>query len=373
MNHQEDKNNIITLSGNSIDVGLYAKFLGKTFAATRFKKLGKLGGGSSRAEDLETKEIVAIKLAKISESDKRDGVPVTALRELTILQTLRHKNVVSVLGVAVGVPTIDNIYMVLEYVEHDLANLLDFAHASFTASEVKCLMKQLFQGLAYIHDRGIIHRDIKMANLLLSSRGILKIADFGLARDYTNHGRALTPGVVTIWYRSPELLFGEKHYTSAIDIWSSGCIMGELILRKPLVPGKTEISQMNCIVDLLGPPTDKIWPGFRKLPYSKSFKFNGMKFNQLDRVFSGQRKDLVDMINDLLTYDPTKRITALKALEHHYFKQHPLAVDPVLLPTFPNVSNSDNSEIDQHRKKKVKTEKYSFEIDEKEALSVYKN
>jgi cyclin-dependent kinase 10 len=109
-----------------------------------------------------------------------------------------------------------------------------------------------------------------MSNLLLTSHGLLKIADFGLARTLSLPGKPMTPNVVTLWYRAPEVLFGEVNYTTAVDLWSAGCIMGELMQHRALLPGNTEQAQLDLIIKLLGTPTEEIWPGFRHLPAAKS-------------------------------------------------------------------------------------------------------
>ncbi|KAK9361986.1 kinase-like domain-containing protein [Lipomyces starkeyi] len=381
---------LMTITNKSINVSLYKGFLGSSISVNQFDKLNRLGEGTygvvHRAKDRRTNEIVALKAVRIFANEKRDGIPNTALREISLLKSLRHQNVIRVLEVAVGETQLDEVYMVMEYAEHDLADLIDYSQARFSVSEVKCLMKQLLEGLEYIHKRGIIHRDIKMSNLLLTARGILKIADFGLARSHTD--RPMTPGVVTIWYRSPELLFGTKNYTSAVDLWSAGCIMGELACRKPLLPGESEKQQIDLIVDLLGAPNERIWPGFRTLPLARSFRLHDLRPNTLDRVLRGQSRATIELVNNLLTYDPDKRITAKEALQHEYFGERPKALDPGLLPTFPeyrgfsNTSNrhgsnrqedkSDDSETEPcnlvHGDKRKPKGTYAFEIDENELL-----
>lgn len=164
-------------------------------------------------------------------------------------------------------------------------------------------MLQLLKGLEYCHSHSIIHRDLKMSNLLLTSKGLLKIgkqsndtsstehstpfffifmyiyiADFGLARTLSLPGKPMTPNVVTLWYRAPEVLFGDNNYTTAIDLWSAGCIMGELMQHKPLLPGNTEQAELDLIVKLLGSPNDTIWPGFSKLPSAKLLVLPDQRF-----------------------------------------------------------------------------------------------
>ncbi|KAH9596528.1 Cyclin-dependent kinase 10, variant 2 [Schistosoma haematobium] len=147
----------------------------------------------------------------------------------------------------------------MEYCEQDMASLLDNMPNPFTESQVKCIMLQIFKGLRYLHENFIIHRDLKVSNLLMNDKGLVKIADFGLSRPTHSHN-PMTPCVVTLWYRAPEILLGDKNQTKAVDIWSAGCIMGELLLHKPLLPGKTEVHQLELIIDLLGTPNDQIWP-----------------------------------------------------------------------------------------------------------------
>ena len=132
-------------------------------------------------------------------------------------------------------------YQLIHYYQYDRLPRLNFI------GEVKTLMLQLLRGVHHLHDNWILHRDLKTSNLLLSHKGILKIGDFGLARDYGSPLKPYTPIVVTLWYRSPELLLGEKLYSTAVDMWSVGCIFGELLLHKPLFQGKSEIDQLNKI------------------------------------------------------------------------------------------------------------------------------
>jgi cyclin-dependent kinase 10 len=145
-------------------------------------------------------------------------------------------------------------------------------------------MKQLFTGIQYCHEQGVIHRDLKLSNLLLTAKGILKIADFGLARSMPSNHNTMTPRVVTLWYRAPELLFGAKEYTFAIDMWSSGCILAEFIRHFPLLPGSTEAEQIVRICGLLGAPHERIWPSFKDLPLAKTMSFANSEYIQLSMV-----------------------------------------------------------------------------------------
>lgn len=195
-----------------------------------------------RARDKRTNEFVALKRLKMEK--EKEGFPITSLREVSTLLKAHHKNVVAIREVVVG-HNMDKIYMVMEFVEHDLKALMERMPNPFLIGEVKTLMKQLLSAVQYLHDNWIIHRDLKTSNLLLSHKGILKVGDFGLAREYGSPLRPYTPVVVTLWYRAPELLLGVKEYSTMIDIWSVGCIFAEFLTLKPLFPGKSEIELIN--------------------------------------------------------------------------------------------------------------------------------
>ncbi|CAO3638023.1 unnamed protein product [Mucor hiemalis] len=267
-----------------------------------------------------------------------DGMPVSSLREISILKRMKHQNIVNVTDVAVG-PRLESIFLVMEYCEQDLGSLLDMVSTPYTPSEIKCLMLQLLKGLEYCHSHSIIHRDLKMSNLLLTSSGLLKIADFGLARTLSLPLKPMTPNVVTLWYRAPEVLFGDTFYTTAIDLWSAGCIMGELMQHKPLMPGNTEQAQLDLIVKLLGSPNESIWPGFTKLPSAKALVLPTQNYNSIKEVFPRYSDHTLGMLAGLLTYNSKTRLNVKQALAHPYFQESPRAQDPSLLPTYPEVRN----------------------------------
>ncbi|XP_044494052.1 cyclin-dependent kinase G-2-like isoform X2 [Mangifera indica] len=233
----------------------------------QFERLNKIDEGTYgvvyRAKDKKTGEIVALKKVKMEK--EREGFPLTSLREINVLLSFHHSSVVDVKEVVVG-SNLDSIFMVMEYMEHDLKGLMEAMKQPFSQSEVKCLMLQLLEGVKSLHDNWVLHRDLKTSNLLLNNRGELKICDFGLARQYGSPLKPYTHLVVTLWYRAPELLLGAKQYSTAIDMWSLGCIMAELLSKEPLFNGKTEFDQLDKIFRILGTPNEKIWPGFSKLP-----------------------------------------------------------------------------------------------------------
>lgn len=286
-----------------------------------------------RAKDKKTDEIVALKRLKMEK--EKEGFPITSLREINTLLKAQHMNIVTVREIVVG-SNIDKIYLVMDYVEHDLKSLMETMKQPFLVGEVKTLLKQLLNGVEHLHDNWIIHRDLKTSNLLLSHKGILKIGDFGLAREYGSPLKQYTPIVVTLWYRAPELLLGCKEYATAIDMWSVGCIFAEFLLMKALWPGKSEIDELNRIFKDLGTPNEKIWPGVGELPGMKKCTFTDYPYNTIRQKFGSYFTDIgFDLLNRFLTYNPEKRITADEALVHSYFKESPLPVDPSMFPTWP--------------------------------------
>ncbi|KAL1923530.1 uncharacterized protein VTP21DRAFT_8510 [Calcarisporiella thermophila] len=341
-------------------------FYGQCQPVHRYEKLNQIGEGTYgvvyRARDRQTNEIVALK--RIRMQNDNDGMPVSSIREISLLQKLKHPNVVSVLDIAVG-KELDQVFMVMEYCEQDLSTLMDTVEKPFQPSEIKCLVRQLLEGLKFIHENYVIHRDLKMSNLLLNSRGILKIADFGLARVYDNKPRPMTPRVVTLWYRPPELLLGEENYTTAVDMWSVGCIFAEFLQGKPVLPGKTEQQQLELIVNLLGAPNEKIWPGMHKLPLAKSISFPNSKDNNLLIRFPNATSETIKFLNALLCYDPKRRLKVWEALKHGYFSEYPRAKEAALLPTYPEIRNKQ----DHIQRKKEEYRKRAREADKNAALN----
>ncbi|KRZ03107.1 Cyclin-dependent kinase 11B, partial [Trichinella zimbabwensis] len=292
-----------------------------------------------RAMEKRTGDIVALKRLKMEK--EREGFPITSLREVNMLMKVgKHPNVVNVLEVVVG-SSMDKIYLVMEYVEHDMKSLMETMKQPFLVGEVKTLTRQLLNGLYHLHDNWILHRDLKTSNLLLNHMGILKIGDFGLSREYGSPLRSYTPVVVTLWYRAPELLLGIKEYSTSIDVWSVGCIFGEFLTLKPLFAGKSEIEQMNKIFKMLGSPNETIWPGYSSLPGVKRLTFAEYPFSSLRKHFGATLSDKgFDLMNKLLTYDPKARISAFDAMAHEWFKEEPRPIHPSQFPTWPAKSQN---------------------------------
>lgn len=314
--------------------------LGRCRMVTEFEKLNRIGEGTYgivyRARDTKRNEIVAMK--KMRMEREKDGVPISGLREINILLNLSHENIVNLKDVVVG-KSLESIFLVMEYCEQDLASLLDNMQSPFSESQVKCIILQLCSGLNYLHRNFIVHRDLKVSNLLLTDKGCLKIADFGLARKYGLPVKPMTPKVVTLWYRAPELLLQSKIQTTAIDMWAAGCILGELLLHKPLLPGRSEIHQIELIIDLLGTPNDSIWPGYSELPVLENFTLKHQPYNNIKHIFPWLSSSGIRLLNLLFMYDPKKRISAEDCLQSAYFKEPPLPCEPQLMPSFPQHRN----------------------------------
>ncbi|KAK8403555.1 hypothetical protein O3P69_000542 [Scylla paramamosain] len=332
------------LTGKPIEIPEKHLF-GKCRFVGEFEKLNRIGEGTYgvvyRARDTKSNEIVALK--KMRMEKEKDGMPISGLREIMLLQACNHPNIVCLKEVVVG-RSLESIFLVMEYCEQDLASLLDNMQKPFLETHVKCIMMQVFKGLAYLHKKEIVHRDVKVSNLLLTNMGTIKIADFGLARELGHPMSPMTPQVVTLWYRAPELLFQTKTQTSGVDMWAAGCILGELLLHKPLLPGKSEIDQINLIIDLLGTPNDNIWPEFSQLPAIENFTLKSQPYNNLKTRFPGLSPSGQRLLNFLFMYDPKCRATAAECLESSYFKEHPLPCDPRMMPTFPQHRNLKQSQ-----------------------------
>ncbi|KAJ3129875.1 hypothetical protein HK100_008365 [Physocladia obscura] len=311
-----------------------------------YEKLNRIEEGSYgivyRARDKQTGEIVALKKLKLE--NEKNGFPVTTLREIYTLLLAKHPNIVDVREIVVT-PSYSGVFIVMEFVEHDLKSLMDSMRTPFLQSEIKTLMLQLISACECLHNKWIVHRDLKTSNLLMNNRGMMKVADFGLARRFGDPLGNMTQLVVTLWYRAPELLLGEKKYTTAIDMWSVGCIFAELVNKEPLAPGKGEIDQLDKIFKLLGTPTEQVWPGFLRLPVPKSFNFRHQPFNNLKLRFPSLTANGIDLMSCLLTYDPKQRITAAEALKHPYFNESPPPKDPAMFPTFPSKNAGDKRRI----------------------------
>jgi CTD kinase subunit alpha len=270
-----------------------------------------------KAIHVYTKELAALK--KIRMDGEKDGFPVTAIREIKLLQSLKHDNVVCLQEVMVEH---NDCFMVFEYLSHDLTGLLNHPSFKLEHTHKKHLGKQLFEGLNYLHRRGVLHRDIKAANILVSNTGQLKLADFGLARFFAKRGKPdYTNRVITIWYRSPELLLGETQYGPAVDIWSAACVMIEIFTRHAIFPGDGgEINQLDKIYNVLGTPTRSEWPGLVEMAWFELLRPTERRANTFAEKYQKRLTPAAfELLQTMFLYDPANRPTAGDVLEHPYF------------------------------------------------------
>ncbi|KAF2208493.1 hypothetical protein CERZMDRAFT_118738 [Cercospora zeae-maydis SCOH1-5] len=330
----------------------------------------KLGEGTfgvvSKAKSKRTGAVVALK--KILMHNEKEGFPITALREVKLLKMLSHPNILRLEEMAVERQQSDDkgksgkkratLYMVTPYMDHDLSGMLTNPDIRFTDAQVKCYMLQLLEGLRYLHDSHILHRDMKAANILISNKGILQIADFGLARHY--EGETPVPGqgngkatrdytslVVTRWYRPPELLLTLKGYTPAIDMWGVGCVFAEMFERKPILEGRSDIDQCVKIFKLLGSPTQESMPGWSELPGCEGKNTWDKQQGDIDHRFGRLGPEGLHLLKSMLCLDWRRRINAIDALQHKYFKVAPLPLKPEDIPRY-----EDSHELDSRRRGK---------------------
>lgn len=322
--------------------------------ANSFQKLDKIGQGTYsnvyKARDLVTGRTVALKKVRF-DAGEAESVRFMA-REITLLRRLGdHPNIVRLEGLVTSRVS-QSLYLIFEYMEHDLAGLAAHPDVSFSEPQVKCYMKQLLTGLKHCHTNGVLHRDIKGSNLLLDNDGVLKIADFGLASTYDpSHKQPMTSRVVTLWYRPPELLLGATYYGVGVDLWSAGCILAELLAGKPILPGRTEVEQLHRIFKLCGSPSDSYWKS-SKLPHATTFKPKQPYKACITETFKDFPPSSLSLIKTLLAFDPEERRTATAALESEFFTTKPYACEPSSLPKYPPSKELDAKLRDEKARRK---------------------
>lgn len=287
-----------------------------------YEKIEKVGEGTYgvvyKARHKKTNRIVALKKIRLENED--EGVPSTAMREISLLKELRHPNIVDLNDVHL---TESRLYLVFEFLSMDLKRYIDLIEKDEYLDKMllKHYLHQMLDALLFCHKRRIIHRDLKPQNLLIDSNGCIKLADFGLARAFVIPVRAYTHEVVTLWYRAPEVLLGCSRYATPVDIWSVACIFAEMATKTPLFHGDSEIDQLFRIFKTLGTPSEENWPGVTSLKAYKS-TFPHWTRN-ICRALVPQLDELgLDLLEKMLIYDPHKRLNAKNALEHPYFKDY---------------------------------------------------
>lgn len=290
----------------------------------KYQKIEKIGEGTYgvvfKAKNRETGELVALKRIRLESED--EGVPCTAIREISLLKELKHPNIVRLYDV---IHTEKKLTLVFEYLDQDLKKFIDIHDGLLNRAVMKSFLFQLLRGIAFCHANSVLHRDLKPQNLLINKEGELKLADFGLARAFGIPVKKLTHEVVTLWYRGPDVLLGNQNYAQAVDIWSIGCIFAEMATRRPLFPGKTEPDQLLRIFKLLGTPTREQWPSM--YDYQHSSILQGPEFK---KIYAPQSLANVvpldelgiDLLQRMLQYEPARRISGQEALKHPYFQEY---------------------------------------------------
>ncbi|KAJ4757685.1 Protein kinase superfamily protein [Rhynchospora pubera] len=336
--------------------------------ADSFEKLEKIGSGTYsnvyKANDLDRKCVVALKKVRVDgvtavgpgEPQKKSTSEAARfmVREIALLRRLgSHPNIVELEGLVTSrVATSPSLYLVFEYMDHDLAGLAGAPGVEFSLPQIKCYMKQLLLGLKHCHENGVLHRDIKTSNLLLSKDGVLKIADFGLATSFDPaRAQPMTTQVITLWYRPPELLLGATLYGVGVDLWSVGCILGELLMGQPIFPARTEVEQLHKIFKVCGTPTEELWKKL-KLPNIHT------TFRSYERCLAETFKDVppsaLSLLETLLSIDPDSRGTASDALNSDFFMTEPYACEPSSLPQYPPSKEMDIKLRNQERRRKAR-------------------
>ncbi|XP_018533123.1 serine/threonine-protein kinase MAK isoform X9 [Lates calcarifer] len=283
----------------------------------RYTTLRQLGDGTYGSvlmgRSNESGELVAIKRMKRKFYSWEECMN---LREVKSLKKLNHANVVKLKEV---IRENDHLYFVFEYMKENLYQLMKDRKKLFPESVIRNISFQILQGLSFIHKHGFFHRDMKPENLLCMGPELVKIADFGLAREIRSKP-PYTDYVSTRWYRAPEVLLRSSTYSSPIDLWAVGCIMAELYTLRPLFPGNSEVDEIFKICQVLGTVKKMDWPEGYQLASAMNFRFPQCVPTHLKTLIPNASNDAIALMKDLLQWDPKKRPTAVQALRYPYFQ-----------------------------------------------------
>jgi cyclin-dependent kinase 1 len=283
----------------------------------KIEKNGHVGEGTYgvvyKAKDKHTNDFVALKRIRLEVED--EGIPSTTLREISVLRQLKHPNIVELNDV---VQSEGRLYLVFEFVDKDLKKYFEACEGPLSPQLIKSYCHQMLSGLHFCHVRGVMHRDLKPQNVLVSRDGRLKLADFGLARSFVPPIRPFTHEVVTLWYRPPEILLGCKTYALPVDVWAVGTMLAEMVTKRPLFPGDSEIDEIFKIFRILGTPNEEVWPGVTALPdWNEDFPV--WPSLHVSRFTPGLCENGVDLLEQMMAIDPRRRISCKEALQHPYF------------------------------------------------------
>ncbi|KAJ7524057.1 hypothetical protein O6H91_18G075500 [Diphasiastrum complanatum] len=300
---------------------------------TKYLPIKPIGKGAygivCSARNSETGEKVAIK--KIANAFENITDARRTLREIRLLRHLYHENIICIKDIMKPVERIrfNDVYLVYELMDTDLHQIIGSSQ-TLTDDHYQYFIYQLLRGLKYVHSANVLHRDLKPSNLLLNANCDLKICDFGLARTGSDKGQFMTEYVVTRWYRAPELLLSCEEYSTAIDMWSVGCIFAELLGRRPIFPGKDYINQLKLIVNKIGSPEEsdlQFINSHKARSYIRSLPFEPRI--PLPLLYPHANPLAINLLDRMLVFDPKKRITVTEALEHPYLAMlHDATVEP---------------------------------------------
>lgn len=287
-----------------------------------------------QAKEIETGRDVAIKRVERIFHSTLDAKRI--LREIKILARLKHHNITNIIDLwcLPNYEEFNSVVLVLDLMDTDMYQII-YSHQPLLVEHHRYFIYQLLRGLKFIHSGGILHRDLKPGNLMLNANCDLKIGDFGLARiDNDPVNDPLTEYVATRWYRSPEVLLNYDVYGTPLDMWSVGCILAELINRKPLFPGTTTQSQLQLIINTIGSPTENDLAGCTN-PKAREFMDQQPYREPVDfsTLFPTADPTEVDMVAKLLRWNPDERMTVDEALEHPFVSDlHDPFDEPITYP-----------------------------------------